>query len=87
MPNRRSDPEGVLHFQTERVFQSDDEWFICTREGIGVGPYISKALAISRGDELVARLSKLEGEQEVLATIRHFVFETSGLCEEKLASR
>ncbi len=81
MPTRRLDPKDLLHMQTERVFRSDNEWFFCTREGIGVGPYASEEMARFRGKELARRLSALSDKQEITACIRNFVFETSGLVE------
>ena len=83
MPNRMVDKKDVLHLQTDRIFQSDNEWFICTREGIGVGPYATKELATARGKELALRLTNLEDQDEILAAIRNFVFQTSGLTEEQ----
>lgn len=67
--------------QSERVFCSDQKWFFCTREGIGVGPYSSEELAKSCGKELANRLSRLSDKKEINAAIRNFVFETSGLVE------
>ena len=87
MPSRQSDPNDLLHMQTERVFCSDKEWFFCTREGIGVGPYASEEMARYRGKELAKRLSTLHDKEEIIACIRHFVFETSGLVEVSLLKR
>lgn len=81
MPSRQTDPKDLLHMQTERVFCSDNEWFFCTREGIGVGPYASEEMAKYRGNELAKRLSSLSDKEEIIACIRNFVFETSGLVE------
>jgi len=81
MPSRYTDFSGVLHMQSERVFCSDHEWFFCTREGIGIGPYSSEELAKSRGKELARRLSNLSDKKEITAAIRNFVFETTGLTE------
>lgn len=81
MPSRQTDSRDLLHMQSERVFCSDREWFFSTREGIGVGPYSSKEMAKSRGQELARRLSSLSDTDEITAAIRNFVFETSGLVE------
>ncbi|MBV1905857.1 MAG: hypothetical protein KUG75_07255, partial [Pseudomonadales bacterium] len=63
-----------------------NEWYICTREGIGVGPYETELVARSRADELIKRLGPLKSQDDIMAAIRNFVFETSGLEEERQAS-
>jgi len=36
---RRGDTKDVKHFQSDRYFRSEGEWFFATREGVDFGPY------------------------------------------------
>ncbi len=66
----QSTPDRV---RTPRYFQTDEGWFLRTREGISVGPYPSKFDAEICSSLLCARLEQLDDESKSVATIHAFI--------------
>jgi hypothetical protein len=42
MQRKRDSEENKVHFQMDRFYQLNGEWFYMTREGEEMGPFISK---------------------------------------------
>ena len=43
--SRAGDKEGVAHFQSDRFFTSDGQWYFATREVLDQGPFVSRRAA------------------------------------------
>lgn len=68
----RRDEAPRTWFRSERVFRSNGEWFIHTREGIAVGPYTDKFAADVDAEVLKSLLVGV-GEGEATKIIRNFL--------------
>ena len=58
----RRDESPRTWFRSDRIFRVDGQWFIHTREGIAVGPYVDKFAAEVDAEMLKALLIGLEGD-------------------------
>jgi hypothetical protein len=77
MAKRKSDKDDLLRFQTDRVYKSNNHWFVATREGLEVGPYRDKETAAKYCAQLITTLSEIDNPEEVLIAIRNFIFDTA----------
>ena len=74
MAQRRNETPRTW-FRSERLFRSDGDWFILTREGIAVGPYADKFAAQVDAEVLKSMLIGLE-ELEARQIIKEFMLES-----------
>ncbi|MCZ6655972.1 MAG: DUF6316 family protein [Gammaproteobacteria bacterium] len=70
---RRGEQNVPERVRTPRYFQTDEGWFLRTREGISVGPYSSKFDAEISSSLLCPRLAQLDDESKAVATIHAFI--------------
>ncbi|MDA1074490.1 MAG: DUF6316 family protein [Proteobacteria bacterium] len=77
MAKRKSDTDELLRFQTDRVYKSNNSYFVATREGVEVGPYKDRETAGRYGQQLIEILSKISDPEATLTAIRNFIFDTA----------
>ena len=71
-PRRGEDGEAD-RVRTPRYFQTDEGWFLRTREGISVGPYPTEFDAEISSSLLCARLAQLDDESKSVSAIHSFI--------------
>ena len=74
---RRGEKRQGVRPRTHRCFETDEGWFLRTREGIPVGPYETKFDADLASCLLRPKLAKLKNTAEVVSAIRCFLDEQS----------
>lgn len=73
----RNNESPQLWFRSERFFRSDGHWYMFTREGIMVGPYVTRFDAEIDGGRLIARLRHTPNER-THNVIRDFLMDSGG---------
>jgi hypothetical protein len=72
-PDHRDGESPTPHFQSVRAIHVNDQWFIRTREGNDVGPYVTRGDAESAGADLAAMLDAIADREVRRKIIREFM--------------
>ena len=75
MQQRKNDENARTWFRSERVFCNQGNWFIRTREGVDVGPFLTKAAAEAEAGALQATLEGLTRPEDAEAAIKGYLLE------------
>ena len=74
---RRGEKRQEVRPRTHRCFETDEGWFLRTREGIPVGPYETKFDANLASCLLSPKLAQLKDTAEVVSAIQSFLDDQS----------